>query len=43
MNFTIDIRLADAPGDQLGILRAEIEDKDFLMHGGDQVAVMGQF
>ncbi len=32
MNLTIDIQLPYTPGNQLGILRAKIEDKDGLLH-----------
>jgi hypothetical protein len=33
MHFAKDMRFAHAPGNQLGDLRAEIEDQDFLVHG----------
>ncbi len=32
MQFAIDVSLAHAAGDKLGVLGTEIEDEDFLMH-----------
>jgi hypothetical protein len=29
MDLAIDVRLAEAPRDQLRVLRAEVEDQDF--------------
>ena len=34
MDFAVDVGFADAPGNELGDLRAEIQDQDLLMvHG----------
>jgi hypothetical protein len=32
MDFAVDPRFAYAPRDQLRVLRAEVEDEDFLVH-----------
>ena len=32
MNFAKDLGFTNAPGDELGDLRAEVKDEDFLVH-----------
>jgi hypothetical protein len=36
MELAVDVAFPHPPRDQLGVLRTEIEDEDFLVHEGGQ-------